>query len=81
MVSIKVEGLHMEGLSELQTRGVIDDNSKIICLSQRKGTVELQWLEHLWDHEIMCETGGVRANECTHSARSGGIIGIYSHFL
>ena len=27
-------------------------------------TVELQWLEHLWDYEIMFETGGVRANEC-----------------
>ena len=27
-------------------------------------TVELQWLEHLWHHEIMFETGVVRANEC-----------------
>ena len=27
-------------------------------------TVELQWLEHLWDHENMFETGVVRANEC-----------------
>ena len=27
-------------------------------------TVELQLLEHLWDHEIMFETGGVRANGC-----------------
>ena len=26
--------------------------------------VELQWLEHLWNHEIMFETGIVRANEC-----------------
>ena len=27
-------------------------------------TVELQWLEHLWNHENMVETGVVRANEC-----------------
>ena len=27
-------------------------------------TVELQWLEHLWDHQNMFETGEVRANEC-----------------
>ena len=26
-------------------------------------TVELQWLEHLWKHENMFETGVVRANE------------------
>ena len=25
--------------------------------------VELQWLEHLWNHENMFETGFVRANE------------------
>ena len=27
-------------------------------------TVERQWLEHLWNHEIMFETEVVRANEC-----------------
>ena len=27
-------------------------------------TVELQWLEHLWNHENMFERGVVRANEC-----------------
>ena len=27
-------------------------------------TVKLQWLEHLWNHENMFETGLVRANEC-----------------
>ena len=30
------------------------------CLS----TVELQWLEHVWDHENMFETWVVRAKEC-----------------
>ena len=29
-----------------------------------KSTVELQWLEHFWDHENQFETGVVRANEC-----------------
>ena len=29
-----------------------------------KDTVELQWLEHIWNHENMFETGVVRANEC-----------------
>ena len=27
-------------------------------------TVELQWPEHLWNHENMFETGEVQANEC-----------------
>ena len=27
-------------------------------------TAELQWLEHIWDHENLFETGVVRANEC-----------------
>ena len=27
-------------------------------------TVELQWLEHLWNHENMFEIGVVRAKEC-----------------
>ena len=27
-------------------------------------TVELQWLEHLWDRENMFETGVIRAIEC-----------------
>ena len=27
-------------------------------------TVELQWLEQLWNNQIMFETGEVRANEC-----------------
>ena len=27
-------------------------------------TIELQWLEHLWNHENMFETEVVPANEC-----------------
>ena len=27
-------------------------------------TLELQWLEHLWNHENLFETGVVRAKEC-----------------
>ena len=30
------------------------------------GTVELQWLEHLSNHENMFKTGVVLANECFH---------------
>ena len=30
----------------------------------KQNTVELQWVEHLWDYENMFETGVVRANEC-----------------
>ena len=37
-------------------------------------TVVLQWLEHLWDHENMFQTGVVRAT-VNHSALSGGKIG------
>ena len=52
------------------------------CLEilSHKKTVELQWLEHIWNHENMFETGVVQANECYHSARSGDIIGIFSRF-
>ena len=35
-----------------------------VMLFCRKYIVELQWLEHLWDHENMFETGVVQANEC-----------------
>ena len=31
---------------------------------KQETTVELHWLEHLWNHEIVFETGVVRANEC-----------------
>ena len=30
---------------------------------KKLNTVELQWLEHLWDHKNLFETGVVRANE------------------
>ena len=36
----------------------------LILISKLIYTVELQWFEHLWDREIMFETGGVRANKC-----------------
>ena len=43
--------------------------------------VELQWLKHPWIYENMFETGVVQANECSHSARSGGIRDISSIFF
>ena len=49
-------------------------NMKLLCLSYdplqwafisfEMNTVELQWLEHLWNCENMFETGIVRANGC-----------------
>ena len=35
----------------------------IFALGPFHFTVELQWLEHLWNHENIFETGVVRANE------------------
>ena len=34
-----------------------------ICCSETI-TVGLEWLEHLWNHENIFETGVIRANEC-----------------
>ena len=31
----------------------------------KHNTVEIQWLKHLWNHEIMLEAGLVQANECS----------------
>ena len=36
----------------------------LLCAAEGRYTVELQWLEHLWDQENMFETGVVQANEC-----------------
>ena len=33
-------------------------------------TVELQWFEHIWNHEKMFETGVVRDNRVSPGARS-----------
>ena len=35
-----------------------------ISSSRPGNTVELHWLEYLWNHENMFETGVDRANEC-----------------
>ena len=37
---------------------------KSLQLKSKTDTVELQWLEHLGNHENMFEIGVVRANEC-----------------
>ena len=42
--------------------------------------VGLQWLQYLWNHENMFETGVVQAMSVNHSTRSGGIIGISFRF-
>ena len=43
-------------------------------------TVEPQWLELLWNHENMFETGVVPADGVNRSARSGGRLGISFRF-
>ena len=35
-----------------------------MCSNELFNTVELQWLEHLWNHENMFQIGVVQANEC-----------------
>ena len=39
-------------------------SSETVVISSYHHTVELQRLEHLWNHMNMFETGVVRANEC-----------------
>ena len=41
-----------------------DKNDPVGLILIKRNTIELQWLEHLCIHEIMFETGVVRANEC-----------------
>ena len=43
-------------------------------LEETEDIVELQWLEHLWNHENMFETGVVRVLSDNHSARSDGYL-------
>ena len=45
------------------------DEPRCICptgfyYGKNQIAVKLQWLEHLWNHEKMFETGVVRANKC-----------------
>ena len=45
------------------------------CKSEKRDTVEAQWIEHLWDHGTLFEIWVVRATEVNHSARSEGKLG------
>ena len=52
-------------------------------IQTNKYTVELIWVVHLWNHEIMFETGVHMLFELmsvSHSARSGGIIWIFFRY-
>ena len=51
------------GILVLEKKGIVEFKVTPGSILIRN-TVELQWLEHLWDHENMFETGVVRANEC-----------------
>ena len=39
--------------------------NKLSLLPLLTRTIELQWLEHLWDHKNMFEIGVVPVNECS----------------
>ena len=43
----------------------MNNMDKSILTSNSGHTAELQWLEHLWNHENMFEIGVVRASEVT----------------
>ena len=40
------------------------DLGKVCKIVKLLGTVELQWLKHLWNHEICTRPGVVQAYEC-----------------
>ena len=44
-------------------KGGKNENGRVVSIKVDGYTVELQWLEHLWAHENLFETGVVRANE------------------
>ena len=46
------------------------------CQSGKMHTVELQWLEHFWNHENMFETGEFELMSVNSSTGSKGKIGI-----
>ena len=41
----------------------LPDGDRLVAVEVRT-VLELQWLEHLWNHDIMFDTEVVRANEC-----------------
>ena len=50
-------------------------------LQQNENTVELQWLEVLWNQDNMFETGTkFELMSVNHSAKSGSIIGFFLRF-
>ena len=50
-----------KNLVDLDFAGIFAVNKH---LWQINNTVELQWLEHLWDYENIFKTGVVRTSEC-----------------
>ena len=44
--------------------------------AKNPNTVELQWLEHLWDYKICSRQGEFEPMRVYYRARSGGITGI-----
>ena len=64
MVSLRFETIkkaRWQTMNRYRIYGIFKKKNYIF--SSGADTVELQWLEHLWDQENELETGVVRANE------------------
>ena len=57
-----VKAPHIFSAQNINTLNIYEQNIFIIIFIFF--TVELQWLELLWNHENMFKTGLVQANEC-----------------
>ena len=55
---------HSTTMNNTASTGGIVHCCRMAVVKVKEHTVELQWLEHLWSHENMFETGEVQANEC-----------------
>ena len=53
-----------KGIFKWQLYSIPVEGISVKSNSPYRYTVELQWLEHLSDHENMFETGVVQANAC-----------------
>ena len=58
---------YLDKLAKVKVQCTGEEPSKfilhLVVTELKNDTVELQWLEHLWDHGNLFETGVVRANE------------------
>ena len=64
-ISVLLNGLNNSPSASFAIKITMNrDSMRCLVNMSDEYTVGLQWLEHLWNHEIMFETGVVRINEC-----------------